>query len=174
MCFMIAAISVVIIENKTSYNLEYVNSGYSTGWPVEDVKQSFTTTGEDGDVLIVAPGSVATQLWRVHQGGHYGKMIGNIFSLGIAQTKDHSQVEGYFAVKIRAPGKNYVICCGFNVGRNRCNTAGVQIRGEDGVLDEQGNIAGHGVDPTGKVTDVGTLARQVGVLNRMLEIEHEF
>ena len=70
-------------------------------------------------------------------------------------------MEGYVAVKLRVPGKNYVVCCGFNVGRNRCNAAGLQIRAEDGVLDGVGNITGHGVDPTGKVTEVGYLAKQV-------------
>ena len=37
---------------------------------------------------------------------------------------------------------------------NRCNKAGIQIRGEDGVLDGNGNVAGHGVDATGNVTDI--------------------
>ena len=36
--------------------------------------------------------------------------------------------------------------------RNRCNKSGVQIRGEDGVLDDRGNITGHGTDATGNVT----------------------
>ena len=70
-------------------------------------------------------------------------------------------MEGYVSVKLRVPGKNYVVCCGFNVGRNRCNAAGLQIRADDGVLDGVGNITGHGVDPTGKVTDIGELANQV-------------
>ena len=37
---------------------------------------------------------------------------------------------------------------------NRCNKAGIQIRGEDGVLDGNGNVTGHGVDATGNVTDI--------------------
>ena len=44
---------------------------------------------------------------------------------------------------------------------NRCNKAGIQIRGEDGVLDGCGNIAGHGVDPTGNVTDIESLVQAV-------------
>ena len=32
------------------------------------------------------------------------------------------------------------------------------LRGEDGVLDGNGNITGHGVDPTGNVTDIRGLA----------------
>ena len=70
-------------------------------------------------------------------------------------------MEGYVAVKLRVPGKNYVVCCGFNVGLNRCNAAGLQIRAEDGAKDGYGNIAGHGVDPTGKVADISKLANQV-------------
>ena len=36
--------------------------------------------------------------------------------------------------------------------------------GEDGVLDGQGNIAGHGTDPTGKVGDIAALAKAVKAL----------
>ena len=80
------------------------------------------------------------------------------------------QVEGFVAVKLRVPGKNYVVCCGFNVGRNRWNAAGLQIRAEDGV----GNITGHGVNPTGKVTDVGDLAKQVkGIVHNFFYFRSE-
>lgn len=48
---------------------------------------------------------------------------------------------------------------------NRCDKAGIQIRGEDGVLDGQGNIAGHGTDPTGKVGDIAALAKAVKALS---------
>ena len=83
---------MVILENKSKFALELVNSGYTTGWPVADVKKAFKATGEDGDIFIIPSGAVATLFYRVHQGGHYGKMVGNLFSLGIAQTKHHSQV----------------------------------------------------------------------------------
>ena len=46
---------------------------------------------------------------------------------------------------------------------NRCNKAGIQIRGEDGVLDGYGNISGHGVDPTGNVTDIQSLVQAVSM-----------
>ena len=59
---------------------------------VADVKKAFKATGEDGDILTIPPGAVATLFYRVHKGGHYGKMVGNLFSFGIAQTKHHSQV----------------------------------------------------------------------------------
>ena len=48
---------------------------------------------------------------------------------------------------------------------NRCNKAGIQIRGEDGVLDGCGNIAGHGVDPTGNVNDIESLVQAVRTNN---------
>ena len=83
---------MVILENKSKFALEYVNSGYTTGWPVADVKNAFKKTGEDGDIFIIPPGAVATLFYRVHKGGHYGKMVGNLVSFGIAQTKHHSQV----------------------------------------------------------------------------------
>ena len=66
-----------------------------------------------------------------------------------------------FETSSRAQGKNYIVCCGSTVGMNRCNKAGIQIRGEDGVLDGCGNIAGHGVDPTGNVTDIESLVQAV-------------
>ena len=64
-------------------------------------------------------------------------------------------------MKTRTPGKNHIICLGFTLGRNRCNKYGIQIRGEDGKLDERGNVAGHGTDPTGNVTDIDALANSV-------------
>ena len=85
-------VSVVIIENKSKFTLEYVNSGYTTGWPVADVKNAFKLAEDDDDIYTIPPGAVATLFYRVHQGGHYGKMVGNLFSFGIAQTKHHSQV----------------------------------------------------------------------------------
>ena len=83
---------MVIIENKSKFTLEYVNSGYTTGWPVADVKNAFKVSGDDHDTFTIPPDSVAALLYRVHQAGHYGKMVGNLFSFGIAQTKHHSQV----------------------------------------------------------------------------------
>ena len=62
---------------------------------------------------------------------------------------------------MRTPGKDYIVCCGSTVGNNRCNKAGIQIRGEDGVLDGVGNVSGHGVDPTGVVKDINGLVTAV-------------
>ena len=70
-------------------------------------------------------------------------------------------MQAYVSVKVRCPGKNHIVALGFTQGRNRCDKAGIQIRGEDGVLDGQGNVAGHGTDPTGKVGDIAALAKAV-------------
>ena len=57
--------------------------------------------------------------------------------------------------------KNTDIICECSQGRNRCNKAGLQIRAEDGVLDGNGNLAGHGTDPTGNVGDISALNKAV-------------
>ena len=81
-----------------------------------------------------------------------GKALGSVFSLGLSHIAEQSYVLAYISLKVRTPGKNHIVALGFSQGLNRCNKAGVQIRGEDGVLDGQGNITGHGTDPTGNVT----------------------
>ena len=53
------------------------------------------------------------------------------------------------------------VICECSQGRNRCNKAGLQIRAEDGVLDGNGNLAGHGTDPTGNVGDISALNKAV-------------
>ena len=73
----------------------------------------------------------------------------------------YPHAEACFSVRVATEGKNYVIPCGFLVGRNRCNKMGIQIRGQDGVTDDRGNIAGHGVDPTGVVKDIKSFCQQV-------------
>lgn len=147
----------IMIENRSSHSLEYVTSGYNTGWPVDDVKKSFKDQGDD--VYSLPPGSVGTILYRMHHAGGVAKvMAASIFTFGIVAT---SCTESYFSVRVRTPGKNYIVCCGSTVGQNRCNKAGIQIRGEDGVLDSGGNIVGHGVDATGNVTDILSLVLAV-------------
>ena len=69
-----------------------------------------------------------------HAGGSIGKGIGAVFSLGISMAKQMAHTESYFTVRIRTQGRNYIVCCGSTVCQNRCNKAGIQIRGEDGVL----------------------------------------
>ena len=83
---------MVILENKSKFALEYVNSGYTTGWPVADVKNAFKKTGEDGDIFIIPPGAVATLFYRAHQGGQWGKIFANNLTFGLAMTLAQSEV----------------------------------------------------------------------------------
>ena len=94
--------------------------------------------------------------------------MADIASFGINSVTATSHIEGYFSVRVPTPGKNYIIPCGFLVGRNRCNKIGLQIRGQDGALDEKGNVAGHGVDPTGRVTDIVEFVTQVQAIPMLL------
>ncbi|CAF4253665.1 unnamed protein product [Rotaria socialis] len=57
----------------------------------------------------------------------------------------------------RPKGRNYIVCCGFNNGYSTGNSAGIEIRAEDGVVDDRGCITDHGIDPTGNVSDVHVL-----------------
>ena len=116
---------------------------------------------DDGYHYFLPPNATGAQLWRNNHGGNTGKWIADIFTLGINAATATSHIEGYFTVKVATPGKNYIIPCGFLVGRNRCNKVGLQIRGQDGASDARGNIAGHGVDPTGRVTDIVEFVSQV-------------
>jgi len=148
----------LIIENNSSYPLEYVNSGYNAGYPVEPVLNVFEKSGDD---RVIPPNSAAALVWRLHCGGNFGKWVGDLFSLGIAASGEQTHISAYVSVKVPCPGKNHIVAMGFTQGRNRCDKAGIQIRGEDGTLDGQGNITGHGTDPTGNVSDIAKLAKAV-------------
>ena len=117
----------IIIENQTTeLDLEYVTNGHTTGWPHDDVKKGFVDRG--GYTYVLPPRRVGTQLWHEHQGGTFGKIAGMVFSLGISNVGQMCHTESYFSVRIRTPGKNYIVCCGSFNGFNRCNKAGIQIR----------------------------------------------
>ena len=121
------AVDRIIIENQTKdFDLEYVTNGHTTGWPTDDVKKGFRDRGSH--LYVLPPGTVGTQLWREHQGGTFGKTVGAVFSLGISMAGQMCYTESYFSVRLRTPGKNYIVCCGSFVGMNRCNKAGIQIR----------------------------------------------
>lgn len=64
---------------------------------------------------------------------------------------------GYFSFQVKTERRNYIVCCGFNTSYSGTNSAGVEIRAEDGNTDEKGCIGGHGFDPTGVVRDVQSL-----------------
>ena len=121
------AVDRIIIENQTKdLELEYVTNGHTTGWPHDDVKKCFRDIGSH--VYALPPGWVGTQLWREHTGGAVGKAVGIVFSLGISLTKRMCYTESFFSVRVRTPGKNYIVCCGSFVGLNTRNKAGIQIR----------------------------------------------
>lgn len=151
----------MIIENQSQFTLEYITSGYNTGYPVNEVVKAFKQSPTDPDSYVLPPGSVSGQTWRMNHGGNFGKWVGDIFSLGISATKSMSHVEGYISFRVKTPGKNYIVPVGWLLGRNRCNKMGIQIRGQDGVTDGRGNVAGHGVDATGVVTEIVDFCAQV-------------
>ena len=88
--------SGIIVENQTKFDLEYVTHNYRSGWPQDDVKNSFTLKGDYDYVL--PPGAVGTQLWRFHQGGNFYRTWGAILTLGAVGT--HA-IKSYFSVRIR-------------------------------------------------------------------------
>ena len=117
----------ITVENQTKdFDLEYVTNGHTTGWPVHDVKSGFVDRGSH--LYVIPPGTIGTQLWREHQVSSIGKGVGMVLSLGISNFGQMCYTESYFSVRVRTPGKNYIVCCGSFVGLNRCNKAGIQIR----------------------------------------------
>ena len=62
----------LIIENKSSFPLEYVNSGYSAGCPLEPVLNMFT---EQSGRSVIPPNTTAALLWCLHKGGNFGKLM---------------------------------------------------------------------------------------------------
>ena len=62
----------LIIENKSSFPLEYVNSGYSAGYPLEPVLSMFT---EQSGRSVIPPNTTAALLWCLHKGGNFGKLM---------------------------------------------------------------------------------------------------
>ena len=158
----------IIVENQTEYDLEYVTNGHKVGWAYDDVKKGFVDRGNH--VYVIPAKEVGTQLWRAHTGALLGKFLTNVITVGMAET---CHTQSYFSVRIRTPGKNYIVCCGSYVGFSRDNKAGIQIRGEDGVLDGNGNITGHGVDATGNVNKIGDLTCAVHHSTRAAPGDHE-
>ena len=64
--------------------------------------------------------------------------------------------DGYISFLIKAPGKDWVVCCAFNTRYSGVNRAAVIIRGSDGGTDalnrhESGTAY---ITPTGKITDL--------------------
>ena len=125
----------------------------------------------------IAPKTCSASIWCRHQGGSGGKFFANIVTLGIAHVVAQYDVVGYISVLVRTGQKNHIVCLGFALGRNRDSKCGVVIRGEDGILDGIGSIAGYGTTPTGRVTDIEELACSVSFskTKKIKDIDwHEF
>ena len=157
--FNLFVCSVVRVENHTRYNLEYVASGTKSGAesaPMVNVfGRSVKINGASYHVL--PPGWSGRNCWQVRPVALLPKTTGEVLSLGLFDT---NVVCGWFSVRLRCPGKDHIVCCGFRTSNPsfRNNGAGIQIRGEDGVLDGKGSIPGHGTTPTGAVSDPHALA----------------
>lgn len=151
----------LIIVNKSSYPLEYVCSGYDSGYPIEPVLTMFNPRSPH----VIFPNDCGALLWSRHMGGNLGKWVSDFFTLGATTMIDQNHVCAYVSVKARTQGKDHIIAMGFTQGRNRCDKAGIQIRTEDGMLDGKKMVSANGVGPTGKVEDINTLATSVPFAN---------
>jgi hypothetical protein len=60
----------VIIENLSSYPLEYVNCGIVSGYSIKPVLEIFR---EEKGVRVIPPNHSAGLIYRLHQGGNFGK-----------------------------------------------------------------------------------------------------
>ena len=159
--FTIFSIVVVIENHTTNMDLEYVASGTKSGVWYAPLTEVFGDTIKVENVKYdgLKPnhkGIVACQigtLEAVPKFASLGGMFGTV--------ADVDAVCGYISVRVRCPGKDHIVCCGFRTtgGPSSTNSgAGIQIRGEDGNLDGKGNITGHGTTPTGAVNDAHKLA----------------
>ena len=153
---------VVTIENHSSYDLEYVASGTQSGYSSVPMMKVFGTKKQinGASYHVLEPGSAGRNCWQERFLEGFPKALGSVVTLGmLGGVTDINNVCGWFSVRVRCPGKDHIVCCGFRTATGtRPNGAGIQIRGEDGVLDGGGNIAGHGTTPTGAVTDAHALA----------------
>jgi hypothetical protein len=126
---------VIIVNNHTKTKLEYSSMGSHNGFFYTNINRVF-----ENDFL--PPKKVGAFV-------HSGKNMALFGSCG------------YVSVRIRSPGRNYIVCLGFSSDSAQKNRAGIQIRGEDGVTDNRGNVTGHGVDPTGRVDQIVDLTSHV-------------
>ena len=62
----------VIIENLSSYPLEYVNCGIVSGYSIKPVLEMFR---EEKGVRVIPPNHSAGLIYRLHQGGNFGKYL---------------------------------------------------------------------------------------------------
>ncbi len=153
--------SRIIIKNESCFPLKLKNEGAKTGYFYTKAADAFL-----GADHTIAPGAA---------GGIFYASTNNFMPFG---------TKGYITLDIETPGRNYVTVCAFGTGCWIDNAARIEIRAGEGAQDELGRIFGHGVDATGRVTDMGDLLadsdRSTGVTTsffescRMFKVSCEF
>ena len=124
--------SRIIIKNKCDYSLEKTNEGGFNGdfW-ANYPEEAFKVRGNDYLIPSGAAGGIFYKSTRFSLWG----------------------TKGYVSIRISTHGRNYIVICAFSTGSASRNSARIVIRCEDGATNELGVILGHGVDPTGTVTN---------------------
>ena len=120
----------ILIKNQTSFALEFLASNYISGYPVEDVENSFKKSQKNANLYILPPGAVGVQLWRNSHAYNAAKWTHNVLSLGLTAAIPHAHIKGYFSVRVKTPKETNIIKCGFLVGRNQYNKMGLEISKE--------------------------------------------
>ncbi|CAF1457582.1 unnamed protein product, partial [Didymodactylos carnosus] len=137
-------ISCIIIKNESQYALQYKNHGGYSGFFFTDAIDAF-----HNEIGALIDGMLIKTIIPKEDA------VG-----GILHTKESDAAcgsSGYISLVIATEAKNYIVCCGFNTSYSGRNLAEIEIRAEDGVTDEKCCITGHGIDPTGNVTDINGL-----------------
>ncbi|MES2614783.1 MAG: hypothetical protein V4591_05155, partial [Bdellovibrionota bacterium] len=143
--------SRILFVNKSRYFLEFKDCKDDSGYFLSDAKAAFAYRTE---VPYFEDNREKGKIEFLHT-------LPKGYTGGIVHTKRaHTACGsvGYVRFKVVATeeGKNYIVCCGFSTVYSGINSAGVEIRGENGSTD--GNrISEHGVDPTGVVSNVDKL-----------------
>lgn len=126
--------SRIIIKNDSSFALKLKHTGEKSGYFYTKAKEAFQ--GARQTILSGAAGGI------FYASTNNGMPFGT---------------KGYISLEVETVGRNYVVVCAFGTGFGIDNAARIEIRAGDGTQDELGRIWGHGVDATGRVTDMGDL-----------------
>ena len=114
--------------------MDFLTSSYVSGYPVEDVVNSFKKSQKFENLSTLPPGSVGVQLWRNSHVYNAAKWTHNILSFGITAAVPHAHIKGYFSVRVKTPLESNIIKCGFLVGRNQYNKMGLEVSPESSEL----------------------------------------
>ncbi|GLE06852.1 hypothetical protein PINS_up016514 [Pythium insidiosum] len=134
--------SAVIIENESNYSLELVAHGSSCGYFFSDIYDAFGAK-EDDKRFTLKPGFIGGFLHSKNSNAWFGSV-------------------GYVSFRLAVEGRSYIVIIGFSTVHSGTNRAGIEIRVEDGIADENGNIPvdGHAVLPAAAISDVDGLMQQ--------------